>query len=238
MEKLGFKTYTACIERDGEAPEIRIVRAETREELTQVTVLEGEHFFEEKEGDCGYIYELDEVFELQEFGEFFLVYAAQELIGYTSIAFGPEANPKIPTQENDAYYAGSVLKPEWRRKGLSRHMNAVREARALLYNAQQILTCLVPNNVTSLSALSKAGFVISDAVESVFSGNDVVNGDRLVMSKSLLDQDLDLEGEGHELGISLDSAPGVFAAVSKLIENQRRIFRQHVQGDVLYLEYV
>ncbi len=237
MEKLAFERYQKNIESDGGVMKLSIVRADTRDDLKKVTALENECFFEEVEGDCGYVYELQEVFDMQDFSEFYLVYVARELIGYTSIAFGEQANPKIHTQEKDAYYAGSVIKPQWRRKGLSQYMNEVREARAMLYQAERIMTCLVANNVTSLSALAKVGFTISDAVEKVFTPNKVVNGDRLVMSKSLIRPLEGFYGLESEVQIPLSSATEVFSAVSELLSQKVDIYRQHVENDSLYLEY-
>ena len=240
MEKLPFETYRTHLDVNHVPIPIEIKRAEIRDELLQVPELEESCFYEKEKGDCGYIYEPNEVLELDEYGEFFLVYALQELIGYTSVAFGEKANPKISTREGDAYYAGSVLKPQWRRRGLSQHMNRVREDRAHTYDAARILTCLVANNVSSLMALSKSGFVIHDTADAVFSANEVVNGDRLVMAKSLKNE-VNSKGkdqERHRIVIPMTSAQDVYSEVRRLLSREVLVLEQHVEAGALHMKYV
>lgn len=243
LEKLPFEPVDIeARSPDGETTSLTVTRAETREDLLNVPRLEEAHLFESRKWDCGYVYNDDEVLELHEVGEFFLIHSPVELIGYCAVIFGEAANRKIATREGDAYYGGSVLKPEWRRQGVSKELNELREKRARLYGASRLICCMVANNRGSIASLGKAGLVISNAINDVFpyDENDVVNGDRLVMTKDLEDVSNASQDPKKVLPISLEYASEVFDGVQALIKAGRRIVHQRISSinNLILIDYI
>lgn len=119
-------------------------------------------------------------------GEIFMLKnEAGKLIGLTSVSYGPASNKKIKLDNDDAYFMGSVLVPEMQGKGISRHINKIREDCARTKGMKRIFTIVRPANLRSLKALTKSGFRVVENRPNMMPQYGDDDGSRLIMVKDL-----------------------------------------------------
>lgn len=186
----------------------------TEADVPEVAQFENDFF------DVGEPYSLADYETIYEIGDIFMIKdETGKTVGITSLSYGPKSHSKLTLGEDEGYYKGSVLHPDARGKGMSVEFNKLREAVAREKGMKAVYTCVREDNVPSVRALTKAGFVVVDRKENFMpvderSGD---NGSRLIMKKDL--QPVETQAEATEelpAGISLAD----MAVVGGMIENR------------------
>ena len=179
MESLQQNQPLHSFEVEGRPYTIEIA---TEEDVSGVARFEQTHFKVGEpytEAECQRIYQIGNIFMVRN----------QEgvVIGVASITYGPESHPKLELKPSDAYYAGAVLSPESRGKGIS-SLSHVLEGVAIERGMTAMYTCVRESNIPSQRALTNAGFRIIERRENFMPPNPESqdDGSRLIMVKELL----------------------------------------------------
>lgn len=153
--------------------------------------------FEHDFFDVGEPYSLADYETIYEIGDIFMIKdETGKTVGITSLSYGPKSHSKLTLGEDEGYYKGSVLHPDARGKGMSVEFNKLREAVAREKGMKAVYTCVREDNVPSVKALTKAGFVVVDRKENFMPVDAATNddGSRLIMKKDLQP----VEGQAEE----------------------------------------